>query len=418
MAEIDENFVAKVAKNTKEAIADISKEINGELGRTFTELAQQASEKSRDIAENALQAQRKYTLENERLQDSKKKAQALYVDSLKDNVERIKALRDDELCCLKNSYELGLISTEEYFARLGEWRDRYFENGTADWQKYTAEILSHNKKLADEQQKALSNAASVVSEHIKKQYDALIKEQEQLEDKLSDKGSLLRRNRLIGENLDLTLTLPADMDAQIAELEEYGRLIGEVQNQAKNFWRTDGEDQVQNEKNAELRSKYFEKLRDMSMEDATDLARALLNGSEQRITNFYEGFARKQELVEQISKDLFSTEIQDAADSAGRRLGDEFGEALSDELEGLSGKFFTSGEEACKSFSDGFMANIQSVLAGLSAEITAGAAAAMSTGIEQSIENNTSYNIYGATTPGETIRLLREKEEMKQLMME
>ena len=68
------------------------------------------------------------------------------------------------------------------------------------------------------------------------------------------------------------------------------------------------------------------------------------------------------------------------------------------------------------------MKTLGEVLSELSAGIAAGAMELGGSGAVyaggQSVENNTSYNIYGAATPAETIRLLREQEELKQLMMQ
>lgn len=411
-----------LSDESKSAMSGLSRTVNSEMGDMLSKIAREASEKSKAIASDALAAQALYENESERLHDSKKNAEELYLEKLKDNVERIKTFRDEELKSLKTSYELGLISTQDYFSQLTDWRDRYFEYGSVGWQSYTAEILKYNKSLSDEQQKALSDAAKTVSNNIKKQYDELLKEQESLKEKLSDFGGISRKNTIVGDDTKIEFTSLADMNSEIETLEEYGRLISEVKAKIDDFWRTDTQDEATNERNAALRSGYFEQLRGMSVEDAQDFANALLGASDSKLNEYLSGYAKKQELAEQISKNLFSDEVQDAADSAARNLGNEFTNALEEELDSLSGKFFSGGEEACKSFGEGFLANLETVLSELSAQISAGAAGLLSAGSLQAsgtnVENNTSYNIYGTSSPAETIRLLREREEMKQLMME
>ena len=413
--------LGKLSDESASAMGGLSQSVNSELGETLTRIAREASDESKAIASDALEAQAFYESELSRIQDSKKNAEALYLEELKENVERKKTLRDEELKSLKNSYELGLISTEQYFSQLSDWRDRYFETGSTEWQSYTTEILKYNKKLAEEQEKALSDASETVSESIKKQYDELLKEQEKLRGKLSDYGGISRKNTIVGDDTEIEFTTLADMNGEIELLEEYGRLIGAVKERVDSFWRTDTGDAATDELNTALRSGYFEQLRDMSVEDAVDFANALLGASDSKLGEYLSGYAKKQELAEHISRNLFSDEVQDAANSAARNLGSEFTNALEDELEGLSGKFFSSGEEACKSFGEGFLSNLETVLDELSAQIAAGAASLLSGGsvtTGSNVENNTSYNIYGAASPAETIRLLREREEMKQLMME
>ena len=407
--------LGELAGKTKSSMGEVSKNISSELGEAFAKIAEQSNSESKAIASDAIAAQKLYESESERIQNRKKNSEALYLEQLKENVEKIKLLRDEELKSLKTSYDLGLIDAQEYFSRLADWRDRYFEYGTTGWQSYTAEILKYNKKLSDEQEKALTDAAETVSKNIKKRYDDLLKQQESLREKLADFGGISRKNTIAGDKTDIEFTTYSDMNAQIKQLEQYSSLIGEVKKRSDEFWRTDTDNQALNEKNAQLRSEYFEQIRKMNVDDAIDFANSLLGATDEKFISYLGGFEKKQELAKQISKQLFSSEVSDAADSSARQLGGEFSDALAEELEGLSGKFFSSGEEACKSFGEGFMSKLDSVLSQLSEQITAGAAA-FSAGTN--VENNTSYNIYGAATPEDTIRALREREEMKQLMIQ
>lgn len=404
------------------AMSALSQSVNKNLGDVFSQIAGEAKKEASQIASDAIAAEKLYQSESERIQDSKKKAETLYLDNLKDNLDKIRQLRDEEIKCLKSSYELGLISTEEYFSRLADFRDRYFEYGSTGWQNYSAEILKHNKKLSDEQEKALAEAAETVSESIKKRYDAIAKEQENLEKRLADFGGISSRNTIVGEDVEIEFTSLANITAQNEALEEYSRLLTAVKEKVDAYWRTDTGDTTLNEKNAALRSSYFSQVRGMSVEDASDFARTMLNVSDSRLSEYLGAFEYKQQLVQNISESLFEDDVSEAADSAARSLGSDFSTALSDELEGLSGKFFSTGEEACRSFGDGFMKTLGEVLSELSAGIAAGAMELGGSGAVyaggQSVENNTSYNIYGAATPAETIRLLREQEELKQLMMQ
>lgn len=393
---------------SSEAMGNVARAVNGELAQTFSELAAGATAKSQAIASDAIAAEKLYLSENERIQNGKKKAEDLYLASLKENVERIKALREEEIKTLKLSYDLGAISTEEYFSRLAQFRDRYFEYGSIGWINYTAEIAKHNQKLADEQQKALESAADTVSDSIKRRYESIAKEQDKLRDKLAEFGNIFRKNTITGEDKLEFLSL-ADMDRQSEELENYAQLLSGVVERVNDFWRTDTADEAQNEKNAGLRHAYLSQVRGMSVEDAADYAQLILGATDQKLSEYLGAYERKQEIADRIASELFSTDVSDAADSAARNLGAEFNAALAEELSALAGKFFTSGEEACKSFGEGFLSGIGDVMAQLSDSIAVGAREFF-TGT--SVENNTSYNIYGAATPAETIRYIRQYDEL------
>lgn len=400
------------------ALGEVGQKINDGMAQSLAEIASRARDESNSIATDAISAQKLYESERDRLQNNRKNSDALYLAQLKENAEKIKQLRDEELRALKNAYAAGLIDTNEYFSRLEDFRDRYFETGSVGWQSYTAEILKYNKKLSDEQEKALSDAAKTTAENIEKRFDELIKQKEKFEEKLADYGGIARKNTIIGEDLKAEYTSPADMKRQNELLEEYCEWMSEAKRRVDAFWKTDTADEAQNERNAALRSAYFSQVRDMSVEQGIDFASSLFNMEESDFASHLLGFERKNELAEKIAAMLYSSEITEAGKSAGRSLGKDFTEELSGELEGLEGKFFSTGEEACRSFSDGFMSQLENVLKELSAQIEVNVLRALGgDGAPQNIENNTSYNIYGQTG-ADTIRLLREQDERRRLMLE
>lgn len=81
-----------------------------------------------------------------------------------------------ELDNLKFAKNMDLITEQEYYAKLAEFRDKYFEEGSKEWQQYTVEIYNYNKRLAEEQIKKEKEIAEenkrLVDDYIKryKQY--------------------------------------------------------------------------------------------------------------------------------------------------------------------------------------------------------------------------------------------------------
>lgn len=410
-----------LSKESQTELGKLSETVNKDLEESLKKIGEAAKAQALAVTSDAASAEKRYNSEKERLEEKRKKSEQAYIDFLRNNVDKIRYLRDEELKCLEASYELGIISTEDYFTRLENYRDRYFSKGSKEWINFTVEILEHNKKLADEQEKALLSAAETTAKDIKSVFSTLEKEREALSEKM-ESLPIKRNNEIIGEE-KLEFVSLADIGKQNELLEEYLHYMSEAQSKISAFWRTDTDDIALNEKNAALKSDYFSQMRNMQVEDALDFARALLGNTEEKLYEHLGAFEERKMLAERISKSLFSEEAADAADSAARNLGTNFSEALADELSELSGKFFTSGESACESFGDGFMATLDNVMSNLSARIAAGMSSlgydnfALG-GDTNNIENNTNYNIYGSSTPTETIRLMREKEQMKRMMLD
>ena len=131
------------------------------------------------------------------------------------------------------------------------------------------------------------------------------------------------------------------------------------------------------------------------------------------------GFENRQLLAEKISNLLFSDETKSVAEVSGRNLGKDFSLSLLDEMGSLDGEFFIKGQNAMESFSQGFMANFDSLINALSKKISESAVSVFGselTGGTNNVENNWSYNIYSDGSPQDTIRLIREQEEIKRML--
>lgn len=139
----------------------------------------------------------------------------------------------------------------------------------------------------------------------------------------------------MGEDVEIEFTSLANITAQNEALEEYSRLLTAVKEEVDAYWRTDTGDTTLNEKNAALRSSYFSQVRGMSVEDASDFARTMLNVSDSRLSEYLGAFEYKQQLVQNISESLFEDDVSEAADIAARSLGSDFSTALSESLRGF-----------------------------------------------------------------------------------
>lgn len=411
-----------LGENSGASLKSLSDTVNRQLSEAFGDAARQVKTQTKTITDEAIASEKQYESESERVQNNRKKAEAEYVEFLKNNLDRINGIRRDELECLELSYELGIISTEEYFTRLEDFRDRYFTKGSADWLNYTGKILEHNQKLAAEQEKALTKAAEETAENINDIFEELEKNREKLSEKISSYGGISHKNKITGDGIDIEYVSLANIEKHNEELEEYLRLMTQVQERINSYWSTDTGDLETDEKNRELRNSYFGQIRDMSIEDATDFARTISGTGDEDLFSHLSAYEQREKLAGEISKLLYSSEVTDAAKNAANNLGTNFSDALAKELESLSGKFFTSGQSACESFGNGFMSSLSAVLRELSKSVSAGISGlgygGISSGNVSNVENNTSYNIYNPQSPEETIRLMREKDELKKMMLE
>ncbi|MCH5186720.1 MAG: hypothetical protein J1F64_11455, partial [Oscillospiraceae bacterium] len=97
-------------------------------------LARAEYEEKLASAKDSAKAAKLIREENFRLEKS---ADEEYLEQLKSAAEKEKQVRSEEFSALKNSLDLGYITQSEYYSRLAGLRDKYFEEDSDEWVKYT-----------------------------------------------------------------------------------------------------------------------------------------------------------------------------------------------------------------------------------------------------------------------------------------
>lgn len=205
-------------------------------------------------------------------------------DAAKNAEEFEKKRRERELKNLKNSLDLGLITEQEYYEKLKDYRDKYFEQGTDSWYSYTEEIAKYNKKMSD-------NAV----EEQKKMVEKIIELRDELADKLrTDNDSLLETTQttihgsIFGEDGSGSYTSYslADLEKENSRLEHYRDVILKLKDLGN------------------VPAGIFTKLRDMSVEDGTRLAETILNADEEARSKFLNDYRSRDDLSDDIATQL------------------------------------------------------------------------------------------------------------------
>jgi len=192
--------------------------------------------------------------------------------------------RERELQELKDQLELSKITEAEYYEKLADYRDKYFEEGSDEWYNYSIEIAKYQKRIAD-------NAV----EEQKKMVEKIIELRDELADKLrTDNDSLLESTQttihgsIFGEDGSGSYTSYslADLEKENSRLEHYRDVILKLKDLGN------------------VPAGIFTKLRDMSVEDGTRLAETILNADEEARSKFLNDYRSRDDLSEDIATQL------------------------------------------------------------------------------------------------------------------
>lgn len=227
-----------------------------------------------------------------------------------------------ELHSLEREHKLGIISDKEYYDRLGDIRDRYFEEGSDDWQSYTEEVEGYYddtlKKVADD-------------------YQNLI-------DKLADKqASLAKKFQEDTDKTYATIQLNADGETQtwysLADIDNQNKLIQQEIDMLEKL----------RELRGDIPAQAMSDLQNMDTEEAIRFLQVMLDASDAQWNKWASGFGENVRLSEELSNMLVKDEVQELAD----RIKEEWGQLPED--------FFKIGEDSAERYGEGFMDQLEGI---------------------------------------------------------
>ena len=277
-------------------------------------------------------------------------------DAAKNAEELEKKRRSRELKNLKNSLDLNLITEQDYYERLKQYRDKYFAQGTDDWYSYTEEIAKYNKKLSD-------NAV----EEQKKAVEKITELRRELADKLRDNsGSLLKTTKITikgtgkdGSDENYTNYSLNDLSAENDKLERYRRAILELKALGG------------------VSAGIFAQLADMSVEEGTNLAETILRADEKARDEFLRSYRENDSLADEIAAELNpvlnQSKFEEIGADAAQSFDDGYRQHLEEEREvflktlenhygTLPDYYYTLGTDAANEFDRGFFARVPEMM--------------------------------------------------------
>ena len=353
-------------------------------------------------------------------------------DSLKkmsDYEKYNKKLLEREYEDLKNSLELGLISEQEYYLKLKDYRDKYFQAGSDKWKEYTVDILKYCRETAEEianaQKTAIMDVFDEMSQSIDESYEDLQKIQDKMAGKLKDYGSLFHENTFFNPKNEKTywwLSL-GDIESEIKVLENYNNSLASTKELLYKVFPTSG-DGIDIEKNKGYIKDFFSLLSEMSVEEGMTFSAFLARLPEDMSREYLQSWSKKQSLAEEISKNLYSDEAKDIYDKSIDNMASNMISKLEESFGTLPDNFFEEGVASALGFGEGFISSMEDVFTSIRQKLenglqtlTPSASIFGTSGGSTVIENSTSYNIYQSQSPKSTAMEIYKQDTLKRMLV-
>lgn len=410
------------AQDLKGSFSEAFKQIEETADKAFSDI----EEKSKKASQNTAGSWKKtadYQAEYDELLNQKKirtlsKYENQRFKVLKASVDDFKNLRDMEFDDIKTKLALGEISNEEYYSALAMLRDRYFEVGSKEWNKYTLEIVKYNKDVISEQEKQIEEMLGGIEEKYSKSYSNIIDKQDEIKEKLDDLKIYETVHFSMGKGKESDWLRLTNIDEDLQILKRYNNSLISAKEKVNEIFDGMG---MSDDKAAQMKSHFFEQITDLSIGKGTAFANHINNQPDDELQTFIEKWVAKVDLAEAISKNLYIDESERLLKGYANDMSQAFSETLNEKFGEIPASFFVNGEKSAQEFKEGFMSVIDDAIDGISAQLSQKFSELMPDfkAISQvdNVTNNSNFNIYGADSPTQTALEIFKQEEKKKMLV-
>lgn len=277
------------------------------------------------------------------------KATKAVKDGAKEQSEILEEQYKKELRDLQYLRDMEEITDEQYYEALAEYRDKYFDEGSEDWQNYTVEIYRYQKetqeKMLDEAEKAANELADTFTEKA----DALLSAKNALKDNLSDlaDGISTITYRGLGEHGEDIVDTIISPD-ELKKANDLKEAFAESAQAAR-----DRVFAALGDENKELAQEIYNQIREMGVEEGLAFSNAINQANDSKFDAWIAEKKRGFNLDESTANELYQDEIDELEDFK-QKIIDKFGE--------LPENFFDIGTDTAEQFGSGFMDKIREVM--------------------------------------------------------
>lgn len=301
---------------------------------------------------------------------------------------------------LKYQRDFDLISEEEYYTKLEQLRDRYFQKGTDNWVKYTQKIYAYQEKLIKEEKKEIENFYSDIADYATEKLNEVLKKQEKMAENLNSFGGLYNVNTFKHNGITEEFYSLHDLSWDIAAIERYSKNMTAIKERAERLSVAD-----------EAKDYLLDRIKEMKTEEALSYMGVLMYADDEKFSKYtqlaYDKFILSKNVAANLYQDEFNSGVEDSYNLMKDAL-------LAAGYE-IPENFYVSGSISAQKFGEAFIVELDNQLAAIRNIIdTFNENLSLTPGVYGNTYNtsNTSYNI-SASGAADIVEQIKRYETIK-----
>ncbi len=297
--------------------------------QNISSLGEHAKEAGDEFYDGMLESERFYLEESKRLEEEQAK--------MTEETKRLEYSK--RLASAKNATNREIVERNEMLRRKKLADKEYLEQ-----LKQTAE---QEKKILNQLKQDIKKTYDEIAQYASERIGDVLKAQGKMEDKLAGVGNITRKQIFKGlgdEKGELVYTILSDIDPQIEAMTKYYDALKSLKERVHEGNFSD-----------ETLTGLLSAINEMSITEGTAFAELLGGLSDEKFADYLNKWAKKQELSESISKEIYSEQFINAVDDVKEYMVEKLTEA------GLSipEDFTLSGTESAVNFGSAFLEELK-----------------------------------------------------------
>lgn len=253
--------------------------------------------------------------------------------------EMMKTRRENELEMLDFHLKSGILTEEEYYRKLEEFRDKHFAAGSEEWLEYT-------RKICDFHVEQIQSAYGEIADYAGKELGDVLEKQETLYKNLDKYRDLIHTVKIKNYYEDggtLYVKELADISRENAFLKKYDDAVSKATSR------------IQSANISEVAAaKLYDELISLAPEESFELANLLVRATDDAFNKYIQQYEENVTLLDTVSKNPFRKQWETAANNVEAYAQETFGK-----LEmGVPETFSQMGEVAAENFDRSFAESI------------------------------------------------------------
>lgn len=208
---------------------------------------------------------------------------------------------------LEHLRAMDAVSERDYYDALARYRDQFLTDdaNVDEYRKVTEKIYDYDKSLGEQEAKLWAEQTETMIDELKERFQSVLKEQEQMEEKLAGYGDLFSIKKAGKKGNETEIMELENLQKQVDAVDAWGEALGKLKDRG-------------------ISGSLMDEVLNMDVDEATQYAGLLLQKTDEQWEEYNSLWEEKQQRAAEIAEEFFKDELDSIETDYNKELGNAF----------------------------------------------------------------------------------------------